>query len=202
MALASYPRSGNTWLRGMVEQATGRSSGSIYHDETLRRGSEGIVIKTHRLDGHRYTRAIHLVRNPMDAIYSHFRWKREVAKVSVEWDEHVEHSIEEWREHSRYWSKYANPRLLVRFEDMKTDPERELRRVLDWLGYAPVDEEIRGAVEATRLQKMREAAPEEVADQFFRKGEIGQGREAFKEEREGRLDRELAPWLRRFGYGS
>lgn len=83
IALASFPRSGNTWLRFMIEEATGKQSGSLYNDKVLPRGGEGIVIKTHELDSYRYTHAIHLVRNPFCAIESHFYyikrccWKRQ-----------------------------------------------------------------------------------------------------------------------------
>ena len=35
IALASYPGSGNTWLRWMIEAASGISTGSIYYDVDL-----------------------------------------------------------------------------------------------------------------------------------------------------------------------
>ncbi len=59
VALASFPGSGNTWVRGLLQQITGVCTGSIYCDATLRqRGflGEGIksgntlVIKTHQTD--------------------------------------------------------------------------------------------------------------------------------------------------------
>ena len=36
IALASYPGSGNTWVRHLLQQATGILTGSIYLDPTLR----------------------------------------------------------------------------------------------------------------------------------------------------------------------
>lgn len=35
VALASFPGSGNTWVRGLLEKATGICTGSIYCDGTL-----------------------------------------------------------------------------------------------------------------------------------------------------------------------
>jgi len=35
IALASYPGSGNTWVRWMIEAASGISTGSIYNDVDL-----------------------------------------------------------------------------------------------------------------------------------------------------------------------
>lgn len=36
VALASYPGSGNTWLRLILEEATGVFTGAVYNDSTLR----------------------------------------------------------------------------------------------------------------------------------------------------------------------
>lgn len=35
MALASYPGSGNTWIRGIIERLTGYFTGSLYEDKQL-----------------------------------------------------------------------------------------------------------------------------------------------------------------------
>ena len=51
---------------------TKKNSGSIYRDRVMPRGDDGVVIKTHALDAHRYTRAVHIVRNPFDAIASYY----------------------------------------------------------------------------------------------------------------------------------
>ncbi|MEA5596130.1 hypothetical protein [Rivularia sp. UHCC 0363] len=77
IALASFPRSGNTWFRFLIEESTGVKTGSIYDDRVMTRGLEGIVIKTttHQLDSSRYTKAIHIIRNPFDAIESYYSWK-------------------------------------------------------------------------------------------------------------------------------
>ena len=59
MALASYPGSGNTWVRGLLQKTTGLCTGAIYCDVTLRqRGFPGeslrsgttFVVKTHQTD--------------------------------------------------------------------------------------------------------------------------------------------------------
>ena len=55
-ALASYPGSGNTWIRYLIQQATGIASGSVYNSSQFRQScfpAEGIyngsviAIKTH-----------------------------------------------------------------------------------------------------------------------------------------------------------
>ena len=59
IALASFPGSGNTWVRGLIQSVTGLCTGAIYCDRMLRRtGFPGesirsgivLVVKTHHYD--------------------------------------------------------------------------------------------------------------------------------------------------------
>ena len=91
IALASFPGSGNTWVRGLLQKVTGICTGSLYCDRDLRCHGflgEGIysgsvlVTKTHKTNNKKakrnqmnnprvnFTRAILIVRNPFDAIVS------------------------------------------------------------------------------------------------------------------------------------
>ena len=91
VALISFHGSGNTWVRYLLEQATGVYTGSIYCDRTLKLEFPGeqivsgsvVAVKTHQCDTtelpkdvqlalgkQRYDRAILLVRNPFDALIS------------------------------------------------------------------------------------------------------------------------------------
>ncbi|KAJ2942947.1 hypothetical protein O0L34_g15137 [Tuta absoluta] len=84
VALVSYPGSGNTWLRYLLQQATGIVTGSIYMDHGLRlhgfpaeNVSDGsvLVVKTHEappLEPDKFKSAILLIRNPRDAILADF----------------------------------------------------------------------------------------------------------------------------------
>lgn len=109
VALVSFHGSGNTWMRYMLEQATGIFTGSIYCDSILKAVFPGesvasgnvMVIKTHHSDStelpkdvqlatkqERYHKAIVLVRDPFDALVSEAnrRWnsiKSENAHVGL-----------------------------------------------------------------------------------------------------------------------
>ncbi|XP_055708811.1 WSCD family member AAEL009094-like [Phlebotomus papatasi] len=84
VALASFPGSGNTWLRYLLQQATGILTGSVYLDYDLISSSfpgEGInnssvlVVKTHEWDPNEwinFRKAILLVREPYKAILAEF----------------------------------------------------------------------------------------------------------------------------------
>lgn len=114
VALASFPGSGNTWIRGMLEAATGVCTGFSFCDMSMRvmgfageniASSAVLVVKTHmyapswesrpalsavrqRLQ---FQSAIFVVRNPFDALVS--EWNRIVAngfsKKTVTLDGHT-----------------------------------------------------------------------------------------------------------------
>ena len=102
VALVSLPGSGNTWVRGLLEKATGVCTGAPFCDISLRaygfigeniRSGKVLVVKTHdvkpkwkdriekvvKLDENEgmYGSAILIVRNPFDALVS--EWNRKVA---------------------------------------------------------------------------------------------------------------------------
>jgi hypothetical protein len=154
--------------------ATGMPSGSIYRDRILPRGREGVVIKTHALDAHPYTHAVHLVRNPFDAICSYFHWKRDVDDQDVSWDEHVAQAVQEWRAHTEYWRAVKKPVFRLRYEDLLRDSPTELARVLSWLELDVTADGISRAVASARLENMRARAPK-LGDKFFRQGRSGTG---------------------------
>jgi hypothetical protein len=198
VALASFPRSGNTWVRALLEHATGQATGSIYRDRVMPRGPQGIAIKTHALDSRGYTRAVHVVRNPLDAIESYFHWKRDVDGRPVEWDAHLRKSVAEWRAHTEHWLAAACPTLLVRYEDLHADGAATLRRILAWLGVEASEGTVTAALAACSLESLRRAAP--GGDTFFRRGEVGQGAGAYTAEQRRWVTAELADLLGRLGY--
>jgi len=99
VALSSYPGSGNTWARMLLEQATGIFTGSIYCDRELKaRGLFGeklsssnvLAVKTHYPNQELFvpykefhdpekfknvTAAIVIIRNPLNSLVSHWNWK-------------------------------------------------------------------------------------------------------------------------------
>ena len=100
ISLASFPGSGNTWVRGLLQKATGYCTGAIYCDGDLRKhgfAGEGVisgsvlVTKTHRpsssfndsrCDYHiTFTKGILILRDPFKAIIS--EWNRRNGKGAV-----------------------------------------------------------------------------------------------------------------------
>lgn len=83
-ALASFPGSGNTWLRYMLQQATGILTGSVYKDYGLLKSgfpaesisnTSVLLVKTHEWGNivhNKFGKAILLVRDPAKAILAEF----------------------------------------------------------------------------------------------------------------------------------
>ena len=84
VALASFPGSGNTWLRYLIQQASGYLTGSVYKDyallkngfpaESVANGSV-LVVKTHEFGPEarkKFDRVILLVRDPFASLKAEF----------------------------------------------------------------------------------------------------------------------------------
>jgi len=128
--LYSFPGSGNTWCRQLLDYATGVYSGSVYHDLSLMRVLPGervcnrrvSVIKAHPhiqtfqilsagtlLPGKcssggvsRFTRAVFLLRNPYHAIWSEFQRRRSGSHVGGV--PRAGFDEEKWRSHRGFLS--------------------------------------------------------------------------------------------------
>ena len=180
-ALASFPRSGNTWVRYMVEQATKQSSGSIYDDRVMPRGRDGIVIKTHLNDSSEYTHAIHLIRNPFDATESFFRWRTEIDnQANLNWEKHLAESTLQWRRHTEHWRDCQCNKYRLRYEDLVRDTVHELNLLLLWLGKDLSHDALEDVVRKAKIEQMRKINAK-IGDRFFKSGQIGRGKEVYNE---------------------
>ncbi len=171
VALSSIPGSGNTWVRYLLQQATGIYTGSVYHDPGLKKagfGGEKVVdstvlsIKTHSAGEEKFDQAIVIVRHPKEAILAEFNWEYSrkslkqpnphIGLVAQEefytkkWANHVAQWAKTWEDFHLKWlnsDKFSKPgaMLIVFYDDLKSNTERELRRMLDFLKIK-VDEDV------------------------------------------------------------
>lgn len=160
-ALASYPGSGNTWARYLIEAASGVFTGSIYKDVSIYfegylgevldwRSGETVVQKTHDLgvqhirsfDG----RVVLLLRNPYDAILSfhNFLYGGHTGFAPLknfersEWADFALHEVRQWLITAVDWTSHATDLLVVHYESLVDDPAPQMERVLHFLRL-PVD---------------------------------------------------------------
>ena len=150
-ALVSYPGSGNTWLRYLVEAATGlvTTSGGpailtkTHHMryKTMTQGSEredlwGRMKNLRKFSG----RGILLIRNPVDAIRSWWNHKKDASEEPIDQDidtprftRFVEAELDRWRDTALDWILLADHLLVVHYEDLLANPLLQVERIRTFL---------------------------------------------------------------------
>jgi len=165
-ALASYPGSGNTWLRYLIEGATGFFTGSRYKDlqiqmyglwGEIRNWEDGttIVQKTHDANQHHVQvdfkgRAILILRNPYDAILSthNFMYAGHHGRAPArnfarpDWHRYVTIQADRWLDMASNWTIHSSSQkvLVVHYENVKHDLLNQMRRILSFF-HLPIDED-------------------------------------------------------------
>jgi len=176
--VASYPRSGNTWARFLLcEALTGNDAefGSVAATlPPLRlRGrapavlpNGGRLFRTHEYYHCVYRKAIYFVRDPRDVAVSNYEFERLNPHLREKsFDDFLRlylkgkvNSFGTWRGHIHSWLDShlaaSSNFLLIRYEDMREDTERELTRMVQFLGFAVDPERIRTIVADNRLERM------------------------------------------------
>ncbi|XP_022122826.1 WSCD family member AGAP003962 [Pieris rapae] len=172
VALVSYPGSGNTWLRYLLQQATGIMTGSIYMDyglkvhgfpaENVTNGSV-LVVKTHEdpPPDKKFQAAILLIRNPRDAILADFNrihkghigtapksaFKRKTRDQKSDWTSYVSTKVMAWESTHRLWlTRFSGPLHIVLYERLVIDTRRTLHSVLDFLNQSVTEEDMNCAL--------------------------------------------------------
>ncbi|KAL3889979.1 hypothetical protein ACJMK2_002291 [Sinanodonta woodiana] len=153
-ALASYPGSGNTWTRHLIQQATGFATGSVYCDSRLfpsfKTGEcvfdgRAIVVKTHRWGEKtrsRYQKAVLIVRHPARAVLSLFNLMRAgfnkhtnyTAFNESGWHTFADREMKKWKNFTEDWlSNYTRKMHVIIYEHLKENPRQTLENLLKFL---------------------------------------------------------------------
>lgn len=185
--VASYPRSGNSWLRFLLLEMCGRRSGfDTAYDEVPYVGAQkgapelvpggGRLVKTHEPYLPLYHRAIHLVRDPRDIVISYFRYMQRVEQIVVlptddeaaSFDHFVDAFLAgradahgTWQSHLDSWLEAARNGkcevLRLRYEDLRASPQEHVVEIGNWLGLEISQDRAAEVVEQCSLDRMRAA---------------------------------------------
>jgi len=177
--IASYPKSGNTWLRFLLAQVLSGKPATfdtinslipeigIHHYAAKLLPGTGRLIKTHELYTPCYKRAIYLIRDVRDALLSQYAREKELGLV---WwgglDAYIPRFLNgsinnfgSWHEHIPNWldSPLAQrgDLLVVQFEEMRRNPQPNLERLVDFLGYQVSPEALAQAIAANTVARLR-----------------------------------------------
>lgn len=180
--IVSYPRSGNTWTRFLVanlvhpqEHVTFANIERLIPDceaqssRYVKQVPRPRIIKSHEYFDPRYKKVLYIVRDPRDVALSYYDFSRKYRQIedgyslsryvsdfvagglsSADWGT--------WAENVASWVHTRNGRpgfLLLRYEDMLSNAERELTKVAAFLGIASTPERLASAVERSSADRMR-----------------------------------------------
>lgn len=192
--LASYPRSGNAWLRFLLLAMYDRPLGfgtlktdmpymGQHADAPRLLPTGGRIIKTHEPYLPAYRRAIHLVRDPRDVVLSYFRFMQRIEKIVVASGDDVALTFDRfvdaflagrvdahgtWQSHLDSWLAAAGSGacevLRIRYEDLRAEPVQGVRFIANWLGLDVSPERAAEIVELCSIEHMRDAEREALRD--------------------------------------
>ncbi len=154
--LASYPRSGNTFVRTVLAQCFGLKSGSLYGDDLgndpavealaghIEQGPDGRIrfgeqrprlVKTHHLPMDEAP-AIYVLRDGREAVVSlyHFMEQSRPLLDIVE----GQTLFGTWAEHASSWRPELRPNtLFLRYEDLVDDLPAVIEQIAGFIGVSP-----------------------------------------------------------------
>jgi hypothetical protein len=230
VVLASYPRSGNTWIRFVLGDvlAGGSSFDTIQcliPEMGVHGGARAVLpggdrlIKTHDRYRREYRRGIYIVRDLRPVLLSNFRRETlddligplSLGRYVADFLAGKATRYGSWQDHVNQWldSPLAadGDLLVLRYEDMRREFESVLIRVLDFLGVAVDLAAVRTAALNNTIDKMR--TKEDTAARLPKSASeqgrwIGRGsigwREEFTVEQLQLIDDVAGPTLTRLGY--
>jgi len=197
---STYPRSGTTWTRfTMFEILTGESA-TFESVNSLMMGvgmqdrarsvlpNHGRLIGTHEPFRPDYKRSIYLVRDVRDVILSEYAFMTALDRFSGNMDQFLETFFRgkvtgygSWPRHVASWLNcpyYGTDQLLVmRYEDLRKDPENGFTRMLQFGGLERDPEAVRlaianNSVEQMRAKELQSPRKATLRGQFIRAGKV------------------------------
>ena len=194
--LVSYPRSGNTWTRFLVGNLIDQNDPvtfsnvesripEIYfnRDRFLRQLPRPRMIKSHECFQPHYPHVIYIVRDPRDVAVSFYHHNVKARNIPDDYPMatfvprfiagEFDVKFGSWRDNVLSWTvlRGNDPRfLMLRYEDMKLDPARELASIVAFLerySFRKIDSSpgaLQRAVERSSPERMRALEKQEAGN--------------------------------------
>lgn len=181
--LVSYPKSGNTWTRFLLGNLMFPNTPLTFANvhvlvpcplSTSRKDFERTprprIIKSHDCFDPGFPRVIYIVRDPRDVAISQYHYNRKIKDLEdgLSIEAFVERFLAgetcqapngSWGENVLTWlaTREGDPGfLMLRYEDLLADTEREVRKIMRFLALNATAVQITQAVERSSAARMRE----------------------------------------------
>ncbi len=202
IVVTEYPKSGGSWITGMLGDALGLAKRDIYVGDDYKvldlqkhpwyvgasnlSLKESCVIKSHERPNSPLitfpAHFIHLVRDGRDVVVSKYFYDKDFCvkngiyeRFETPFDKYVAQVAAEWHEYVLAW--LDEPVSTYKYEDFLQDPVGTLQRVLDRLELTVPAAQIYSAVEANTKDKFKRALDKLFRhNTFVRKGIAGDWR--------------------------
>lgn len=229
--LASFPRSGSTWLRTMLVNimVPGANSNpdvfnavipgvSITQIPVIRRLTSPRIIHTHTFYRPVIKRVVYTVRDGRDVLISFYHYLVTRRGLSMSFDEWFslyesgvyghrwDVNVESWMQEGK--KSLGDNMLVIHFEKMKANPVEALIQICSHLGIAANERVIESAIEQASIDNARkiERSRAETADSndntsFYRGGKTGQWEDYFNSKIEERFWELSSNAMKLAGYG-
>lgn len=208
--LASFPKSGNTWLRYILARALfpesqiNQENLQHYFPTVYRNSAQEIkklnsprYIKTHSAFFSLYPRCIYMVRDVRAVAVSGWFHAKAKAKYTGSLDEFIEGPLNKtfgpWHWHVRealaHQKEHGERILIVRYEDLHAAPEENIQRILDFARIQSITT-VADIAEKTAFGKLQQAERSEGSNPeqlFFRSGTVDDWKNHLTSEMESRL---------------
>jgi hypothetical protein len=193
--LASYPRSGNTWMRVILAELLYGKSGEslanlqslvpdihvpIFAADLIR--ADFHIIKSHRprrmdLEKLLNNRSIYLVRDPRDVVTSYYKFVGELRNYRGSFEDFCLDWLNgriwpcSWREHVNSWTgpqtSESQDQVIIRYEDLAASFNEELIRLSRFLNVSLSESKIKEIAHNSSISEMRRKAQQGVGQNNF-----------------------------------
>ncbi|OLE97735.1 MAG: hypothetical protein AUG75_04695 [Cyanobacteria bacterium 13_1_20CM_4_61_6] len=176
--VASYPRSGSTWLRFMLFEILTEKDAEFddvnrhipdvggQRDAVALLPNQGRLIRTEEAFRPDYRRAIYIVRDGRDVALSEYAYQKAQGWIDCSFDNYLKMFVNgnaspygSWEEHARSWIESPlNARgdlMLVSYRELKQKCEPTLTRIAEFLKVRVPAQVIQNAIQNNNLQNMR-----------------------------------------------
>ena len=206
--LASYPRSGITWMQFLIANLVKPDDLEIdFHtvhdiipefgriDDQYQTVINKKIIKTHATYNRAYKRTIYLVRDGRDVYVSYYHYRLKQLEEGTTFGDFLrreDHYPCLWKDHIQSWYDAGLPEedfLVIRYEDILEDARQEVRKIANFIGMQASAEDIQQAIDKSSFERMKKIDQTKgrkynltKTNKFVRKGKAGSWRDEFSPE--------------------